>query len=66
VLAERRSEEEIRRELALEREELTTALDDPRAGIDPKRRPAARPAKAAAAAVAAIVVVRLVRHHTRL
>ncbi len=59
--AERRSEEEIRRELAAEREQLTAALDDLRAGVDAKRTPAARAAKAAAAAVATIVAFRLAR-----
>ena len=63
--AERRSEEEIRRQIAVEREQLTAALDDLRVGVDAKRRPAARAAKAAAAALAAIVAVRLVRRHTR-
>lgn len=59
--AEQRSEEQIRSELAAEREQLTAALGDLRAGIDAKRRPAARAAKVAATALAAIVALKVGR-----
>lgn len=65
VPAELRSEEQIRRELAAQREQLTAALADLRAGVDAKRRPAARAAKVAVAGLAALVAVKVGRSLTR-
>lgn len=58
---ERRTEEEIRREIAAEREQLAAALGDLRAGVEAKRRPAARIGAVALAAVAATVLARVIR-----
>lgn len=59
-----RTEEQIRRDLAAERERLTGALADLRAGIDAKRRPVALAGAALAAGVAAAAAVRVVRRIT--
>ncbi len=58
---DRRTEEEIRREIATERDQLADALADLREGIDEKRRPAVAAAGALAAGLAAIAAVKVVR-----
>ena len=59
--AERRTELDIRRELATEREQLAAALADLRAGIAEKRRFAAVVGGALAAGVAAATALAVVR-----
>jgi signal transduction histidine kinase len=61
VPTDRRTEEEIRREITTEREHLREALADLRAGVDAKRRPAALVGGALAAGLAAAVVARMTR-----
>jgi len=61
VQGERRTEEDIRREITSEREQLVDALADLRAAVDAKRRPAAILGGAVAAALTAAVVVKVVR-----
>jgi hypothetical protein len=56
-----RTEEEIRREIAVERDRLATALADLRAGVEAKRRPAAALGAALALGVSAMVVARVLR-----
>lgn len=58
---ERRTESEIRREIAAEREQLAAALGDLRASVEAKRRPAARIGVIGLAAVAAAILARVVR-----
>ncbi len=58
---DRRTEEEIRREITTEREQLADALADLREGIDAKRRPAAVVGGALAAGLAAAAAVTVVR-----
>ena len=61
---ERRTEEEIRREIVGEREQLAEALADLRAGIDAKRRPAAVLGGVLATALAAALAVTVARRLT--
>lgn len=65
VTDERRSEEEIRREIESERDQLADALSDLKAGIDEKRKPAARAGGAIAAGLALVTALRLVRRFRR-
>lgn len=58
---ERRTEEEIRRELAAERQQLADALADLREGIAAKRRPAVLALSGLAAGLAVAVAVRVLR-----
>ncbi len=58
---ERRSEQEIRREIASEREQLADAIADLRKGIDGKRRVAAVVGGVTAAAFAAAAVLTFAR-----
>jgi hypothetical protein len=60
VPGERRTEEEIRREIAAERDQLAT-LADLRERIDDKRRPAVAAVGALAAGIAAMAAVKVVR-----
>jgi hypothetical protein len=59
VPAERRTDQDIRGEIATEREQLVEALADLRQSIDDKRRPAAVVGGALAAAVTAGVLVKI-------
>ncbi len=61
MLGERRTEEEIRREIATERAGLEGALAALREGIDAKRRPAAVVSVALAAGLAAATTIKVVR-----
>lgn len=61
---ERRTEEEIRRELTTEREELVDAFADLREGIYEKRRLAAAVGGALAAGLAAMAAMKVIRHLT--
>ena len=54
MIAERRTDEQIRSEIASERAELVEALADLRAGVDGKRRMAAAVAGSLAGATAAL------------
>jgi len=65
VPAERRSAEEIRREIQAERDQLADALADLRAGVGERRRLAGAAAGAVTAGLAVRALVRLVRHRTR-
>lgn len=56
-----RTEEEIRREIASEREQLAEALADLRVGLGAKRRVAAAVAGTVAVGLAALTGLRLVR-----
>ncbi len=58
---ERRSEQEIRREIAAEREQLADALAELRKGIDGKRRSAAAVVGVIAAACSAAAALMFVR-----
>ncbi len=58
---ERRTEEEIRREIAAERDQLADALANLREGIDDKRRPAVAVVGALAAGIAAMAALKIVR-----
>jgi hypothetical protein len=61
VPSDHRTEEEIRREITTEREQLADALADLREGIDAKRRPAVVVGGVLAAALAAAVAIKIVR-----
>lgn len=61
MAAERRSEEQIRREIAVERQQLADSIADLRASVRAKKRPAVRAVGVAAAGVAALVALRIVR-----
>jgi hypothetical protein len=61
VQDEGRTEEEIRRELAAERQQLADALADLREGIAAKRRPAVLALAGLAAVLAVAVSVRVLR-----
>jgi hypothetical protein len=61
VPSDHRTEEEIRREITTEREQLADALADLREGIDAKRRPAVVVGGVLAAALAAAVAIKVVR-----
>jgi len=61
VIAERRTDEQIRSEIASERAELVEALADLRAGVDGKRRMAAAVAGSLAVATAALTAVKVGR-----
>ena len=63
--AERRSDEQIRSEIATEREALADSLDDLRASIAEKKKLAAVSAAAIGAGVAAAAVVSIVRRRGR-
>jgi signal transduction histidine kinase len=61
VRPERRSEEEIRREIAAERQQLADSITDLRASVAAMKRPAVRAAGLVAAGVAAMVALRIAR-----
>jgi len=61
VAGERRTEEEIRREIASEREELASALADLRQGVDAKRRLAVVVGGTLTAALATVAALQLGR-----
>jgi hypothetical protein len=61
VTGERRTNEQIRGEIAAEREQLAEALTDLRARIQSKRRLATATATLAAASLAAAASIKLVR-----
>jgi hypothetical protein len=61
MTTERRTDEQIRAEIAAEREGLTDALTDLRRGIDAKRGLATKVAGAAAAGLAALTALKVVR-----
>jgi hypothetical protein len=61
VVPERRTDIEIRGEMASEREELDQALADLRAGIESKRRVATAAAALAAAGLAAVASIKVAR-----
>ena len=61
MIAERRTDEQIRSEIASERAELVEALADLRAGVDGKRRMAAAVAGSLAVATAALTAVKVGR-----
>jgi hypothetical protein len=58
---DRRTEQAIRGEIAVEREQLASALADLREGIESKRRPAAIIGGALAAGLAALATVKVIR-----
>ena len=58
---ERRTEADIRREIAAERAELAAALGDLRAGVQSKRRAVAVVGGALATGLAAVTALRVVR-----
>lgn len=59
--SERRSEEELRREIATEREQLAAALADLRAGIDSSRRRVAVAGGTLVAGLAAATILKVAR-----
>lgn len=59
--AEKRTVEDIRGDIASERAQLERALTDLRAGIEAKRKPAARAGGLLAAGLAALVTVKTAR-----
>ncbi|MDH5333947.1 MAG: hypothetical protein OEW65_08715 [Thermoleophilia bacterium] len=61
MTGERRSDAEIRNEIAAEREQLSGAVSDLRQAIDGKRRPAALIGGAVAAGLAATAALKIVR-----
>jgi hypothetical protein len=61
VATERRTDEQIRGEIAAERDELIAAVGDLRAGVAGKRRAATAVAGVLAAAAAALTAVKLGR-----
>ncbi|HEU5263298.1 MAG TPA: hypothetical protein VFU34_01575 [Gaiellaceae bacterium] len=61
MASERRSEEEIRREIASEREELVRAFADLRKSVESKRRAAAVAAGTIAAGLAASAAIKAMR-----
>jgi hypothetical protein len=65
VAAERRSSEDIRRELAAERDQLADALADLRGGMQARRRSAALGGGALAVALGAAAALRVVRRLRR-
>ncbi len=65
MAGDRRTEAEIRGEIASEREHLADALADLRASIAAKRRPAAVVVGVLAAAIVAVVALRVVRRLER-
>jgi hypothetical protein len=65
VVAERRTDERIRDEIATERAELVAALADLQAGVDAKRRAAAAVAGSLALAAAALTAVKVGRRFRR-
>lgn len=60
-MSSRRSEEEIRTELAAERQRLVESVADLRASVEAKKRPAARAAGAIAAGAAALLALKIGR-----
>jgi len=64
VASERRTEEEIRREIAGEREQLVEALSDLREGAAAKKRAAAAVGGAVVAGLAALAVTRIARRRS--
>ena len=60
-MSPRRSEEEIRGELAVERQRLVESVADLRASVEAKKRPAARAAGAVAAGAAALLALKIAR-----
>ena len=62
---DRRTEQEIRLEIAAEREQLVGAVADLRAGIDAKRRSAAIVGAVLAAGVTAAVALKIARRLSR-
>ena len=65
MVAEGRTDEQIRSEIARERAELVAALADLRAGVDRKRRAAAAVAGSLALAAAALTAVKVGRRLRR-
>ena len=65
MAADRRTEDEIRRDIAAEREQLAGSLADLRAGVDAKKRPVSRAASAVAAGIAALVALKVARAFRR-
>ena len=63
--AERRTDAQIRGEIATEREQLVAALGDLREGVAAKKKIAAASAAAVGAGVAAAAIVTIVRRLTR-
>ncbi len=61
MAGDRRTEEEIRREIASQREELASALADLRQGVDEKRKLAAVVGGTLAAAITTVAALRLGR-----
>jgi hypothetical protein len=61
VPSDHRTEEEIRREITAEREQLADALADLREGIDAKRKPVTVISSVLAAALAAAMAIKVVR-----
>jgi hypothetical protein len=60
-MSSRRSEEEIRSELAAERQRLVESFADLRASVEAKKRPAARAAGAIAAGAVALLALKVGR-----
>ncbi len=60
-MSPRRSEEEIRSELAAERQRLVESVADLRASVEAKKRPAARAAGTVAAGAAALLALKIAR-----
>ena len=60
-MSSRRSEEEIRLELAAERQRLVESVADLRASVEAKKRPVARAAGAVAAGAAVLLALKLGR-----
>ena len=65
MATERRTEAEIRQEIATERDQLASAVADLRVGVDAKRRVAATVGGVVAAGLATAVALRLVRRLRR-
>jgi len=65
MAADRRTEEEIRREIQAEREQLADALADLRAGVGDRRRLAGTAGGALAAGLAARALLRVARRRRR-
>ena len=63
--ADRRTEQEIRREISVEREQLVGAIADLRAGISAKRRSAAVVSAMVAAGLAARAALEVARRRRR-
>ncbi len=60
-MSSRRSEEEIRSELAAERQRLVESFADLRASVEAKKRPATRAAGAIAAGAVALLALKVGR-----